>query len=83
MRQERDLKKLMKQRDLLPDEKNDNTSWSSLKKINYALKEEQKISKMIGIKYDKLPFIGKEGIGGGGKAHKRKQISLSNVGSSQ
>lgn len=38
---------------------------------------------MIGIKYDKLPFIGKEGIGGGGKAHKRKQISLSNVGSSQ
>lgn len=57
---------------MLPDEKNDRTSWSSLKKINYALKEEQKISKMIGVKYDKLPFIGKEGIGGGGKAHKRK-----------
>lgn len=72
----------MKQRDLLPEDKTDKTSWTSLKKLNYALKEEQKISKMIGIKYDKLPFIGREGIGGGGKPHKRKQISLSNVGSS-
>ena len=56
----------------MPDEKTDKTSWSSLKKINYALKEEEKISNMIGLKYDKLPFIGREGIGGGGLAHKRK-----------
>jgi hypothetical protein len=40
MRQERELNKLMKQRDNLPHEKNDRTSWSSLKKLNYALKEE-------------------------------------------
>jgi hypothetical protein len=38
---------------------------------------------MIGVKYDKLPFIGREGIGGGGKPHKRKQFTLGNVGSSQ
>jgi len=44
------LKKLTKQRDNLPDEKNnDRTSWKSLKKINYALKEEQEISQMIGV----------------------------------
>lgn len=72
MRQERELKKLIKQRELLPEEKTDKTSWSSLKQIDYALKEEKQISQMIGVKYVQLPFIGKEGIGGGGKAHKRK-----------
>ena len=38
---------------------------------------------MIGIKYDKLPFIGKEGVGGGGKPQMRKKMTLGKVGTSQ
>jgi hypothetical protein len=77
------MEKLRKSTDTLKVKKaTHKTTWQSVDSCNLDWIEESELSKKIGTKPHRLPFNGKEFIGGGGKPMLRKELSLGRVAQS-